>query len=72
MWKLSKRRPFDVFTNLVYCLILIIHATHVKALLQTSYTLYQQVSNAKHVPYTLLKDLVIYYCITKETITEDV
>lgn len=71
MWKLSKRGPFDFFTNLVYCLILIIHATHVEALLQT-YTLYQQVSNAKHVPYTLLKDLVIYYCITKETSTEDV
>lgn len=69
MWKLSKRGPFDVFTNLVYCLILIIHATHVEALSQT-YTLYQQVSNAKHVyPF---KRPVIYYCITKETITEDV
>lgn len=69
MWKLSKRGPFDFFTNLVYCLILIIHATHVEALLQT-YTLYQQVSNAKYVyPF---KDLLIYYCITKETITEDV
>lgn len=45
VWNLSKKGPFYVFTNSVYCLILIIH---VKVLLQT-YTLYQQVSNAKHV-----------------------
>lgn len=43
---LEKKGPFYVFTNSVYCLILIIHVT--QALLQT-YTLYQQVSNAKHV-----------------------
>lgn len=61
MWKLSKRGPFDVFTNLVYCLILIIHATHVEALLQT-YTLYQQVSNAKHVyPFKRPCDLLLHY-----------
>lgn len=47
VWNLSKKGPFYVFTNSVhvYCLILIIH---VQALSQT-YTLYQQVSNAKHV-----------------------
>lgn len=61
MWKLSKRGPFDVFTNLVYCLILIIHATHVEALSQT-YTLYQQVSNAKHVyPFKRPCDLLSHY-----------
>lgn len=45
VWNLSKKCPFYVSTNSVYYLILIIH---VQVLLQT-YTLYQQVSNAKHV-----------------------
>lgn len=53
---------------IVYCLILIIH---VQGLSQT-YTLYQQVSNAKHVYPFKKTNLVIYYCITKETVTEDV
>lgn len=48
VWNLGKKGPFYVFTNSVHCLILIIHVIHVQVLLQT-YTLYQQVSNAKHV-----------------------